>query len=630
MHEPRFPMRIRSASRASAGLAALVLAGFAQAPRALGAELELEQIMADPDWIGAPVQDAYWGADGRSVYYSIKRAGSPLVDLHRVDLKDGKDLAVAHDAMANADGPPILDAAGKRAAFVRNGDVFVRELASKRLTQATRGAHQPGSLQFSADGAHLSFREGNDWFVYEIATRLVSPAALVKAEKDPDAAAAGDLAEMQLRTFSTLRKLRDDKELRRKDEEAARHADPTLAPLPFYLGDDVAILDTQLSPDGHWMLVVTAAKAADKGRKGKLTRYVTDSGYEEFEDERVRVGRNPPPTQSLVLLDLENHAVHALALESLPGIHDDPLKAIREENAKPGDGSIAAGGAAGAGKTRGIVVVQEGDEGGRFSNIAWSRDARALAIEMFSIDNKDRWIASVRFHEFFAGAAAPAQRSRVGRREIRRNRLAQRQPNPVVSVGGIRLLASVREDAGRRGPGAHRGPLRGLESRAFGRWALVLSAQQLRGTLRVGRVPGRERRRETRAHHALARRQRVRAGARRRLAADYAFLELHPAADRGRARRRSRHAARTYRHANRRLQGDRLDRTADRGGSLDAFRRRHLRQGLRGRRRPAHRAAAPASCSCTARGIRRTCICASPTISASRCSTTCSCSRATS
>ncbi len=400
MHEPRFPMRIRSASRASAGLAALVLAGFAQAPRALGAELELEQIMADPDWIGAPVQDAYWGADGRSVYYSIKRAGSPLVDLHRVDLKDGKDLAVAHDAMANADGPPILDAAGKRAAFVRNGDVFVRELASKRLTQATRGAHQPGSLQFSADGAHLSFREGNDWFVYEIATRLVSPAALVKAEKDPDAAAAGDLAEMQLRTFSTLRKLRDDKELRRKDEEAARHADPTLAPLPFYLGDDVAILDTQLSPDGHWMLVVTAAKAADKGRKGKLTRYVTDSGYEEFEDERVRVGRNPPPTQSLVLLDLENHAVHALALESLPGIHDDPLKAIREENAKPGDGSIAAGGAAGAGKTRGIVVVQEGDEGGRFSNIAWSRDARALAIEMFSIDNKDRWIASVDFTNF--------------------------------------------------------------------------------------------------------------------------------------------------------------------------------------------------------------------------------------
>jgi dipeptidyl aminopeptidase/acylaminoacyl peptidase len=398
MHAARFSIRIR------AGLAVLLLAGIAHAPRSLGEALKLEQIMADPDWIGAPVQNPYWAADGRSVYYSIKRAGSPLLDLHRVDLKDGKDLAVTHEAMANADGPPTLDAAGRRAAFVRNGDVFVRELATKRLIQVTRGAHQPTALQFSADGGRLSFREDNDWFFYDFTNRLLSPATLVKAEKDPDAAARDDLAEMQLRTFSTLRKLRDDKELRRKDDEAQRSADPTRAPLPFYLGDEVAIQETQLSPDGRWMLVVTAAKAADKGRKGKLTRYVTDSGYEEFEDERVRVGRNAPPTQSLLLLDLEKHAAHPLGLEPLPGIHDDPLKAIREENAKPaGDRAAAgsaAGGSAGGGKQRGIVVVQQGDDGARFSNIAWSRDSGALAIEMFSIDNKDRWIASVDFTSF--------------------------------------------------------------------------------------------------------------------------------------------------------------------------------------------------------------------------------------
>ena len=51
-------------------------------------EITLEKIMADPDWIGPAVKDAYWSADGRAAYYSVKRSTSPIVDLHRVELKD--------------------------------------------------------------------------------------------------------------------------------------------------------------------------------------------------------------------------------------------------------------------------------------------------------------------------------------------------------------------------------------------------------------------------------------------------------------------------------------------------------------------------------------------------------------
>ena len=35
-----------------------------------------------------------------------------------------------------------------------------------------------------------------------------------------------------------------------------------------------------------------------------------------------------------MLLNLTDHTMHALALDKLPGIDDDPLKAVREENAK--------------------------------------------------------------------------------------------------------------------------------------------------------------------------------------------------------------------------------------------------------------------------------------------------------
>jgi len=130
-------------------------------------------------------------------------------------------------------------------------------------------------------------------------------------------------------------------------------------------------------------------KSAAKGFEGKLTRYVTESGYEEFEPERVRVGRNPAAPQSLVLLNLVDHTAHALGTDNLPGITDDPLKPVREEN--HGAGARA--------QRRDVLVIGDEPDPGA-GGIAWSRDGEALAIQFLSIDNKDRWIASVDLARF--------------------------------------------------------------------------------------------------------------------------------------------------------------------------------------------------------------------------------------
>ena len=168
-----------------------------------------------------------------------------------------------------------------------------------------------------------------------------------------------------------------------------------------------SIRDTELSPDAHWLIIVTVPKSAAKGFEGKLTRYVTESGYEEFETERLRVGRNPPVPQSLVLLNLVDHTAHALSVkDSLPGINDDPLKAIREENGiheAQTDHSVQAAGFTDGKdakpKQRGVLIVSDDPEAGA-GGIAWSRDGKALAIQFVAIDNKDRWIASVDFTQY--------------------------------------------------------------------------------------------------------------------------------------------------------------------------------------------------------------------------------------
>lgn len=425
--------RVRGWGAAGLWLASMAAAG-SPTPAAPAAEtpadLTLEKIMADPDWIGAPVQDAYWSVDGRAAYYSLKRSGSPIVDLHRVEIAGRVDQVVGADAMASADGPPVFDRQGRHAAFVRNGDVFMRDVASGRLTQITRTPQQASSPQFSPDG-RLSFRVDHDWYVYDPRSAITALAAVLKLEKDPGAAPKpDDLRDTQLRVFSTLKKLHDEKETLRRHADDLQRNDVTRSALPFYLGEDVTIVDTSLSPDAHWLAVVTAPKSAAVGLEGKLTRYVTESGYEEFDKERVRVGRNPPARQSLLLLNLKDHTVHPLSVDSLPGMHDDPLAAIREENdgrdrsGAPPDGYRPgqAGGESGAedgesgeksppnesrdgprgggrDKPRGVLFKPVDPDGGA-GGLSWSRDGGQLAVQMRSIDNKDRWLATVDFDRY--------------------------------------------------------------------------------------------------------------------------------------------------------------------------------------------------------------------------------------
>jgi dipeptidyl aminopeptidase/acylaminoacyl peptidase len=376
----------------------------------------LEEAMADPDWIGPPVERPYWSVDGRSVYYQLKRKGSSVRDLHRIDLASGRDAIVDPQAMAGADGrDAVFDRTHTRAAFIRNGDVFLREIASGRLVQVTRTPQPEASPQFSADGRALQYRSGSDWFSYDIAAGVAGPAAIVKAEKDPEAKKPDDLGQQQLRYFSTLRKIKADREAQKQHGDEFAKGDATRAPLPFYIGDDVKIEAASLSPDGRSLLVVTSPKGYDAGKSGKLQRFVTESGYEEQEDERTRVGRNDPAPQSLLLLDLARHEQHALAYDDLPGIHDDPLKAVRAENEKrrselglDGKGGKDAKPAKDskdtkkdakkddAQKARAVRIVADGEDGGG-GGIAWSDDGRSLAIQIRAIDNKDRWIATVDF-----------------------------------------------------------------------------------------------------------------------------------------------------------------------------------------------------------------------------------------
>ena len=128
-------------------------------------------------------------------------------------------------------------------AFARNGDIFVRDLRSGALTQITRSNDDDTLPQWSSDGG-LVWRVSNDWYRWT-PRNGVNQAAVVKAEKAPNAAPkSDDLRERQLRLIDTLRNDKAKRDAARAQEDAWRTADPTRAPTPAYLGDDVTIADS--------------------------------------------------------------------------------------------------------------------------------------------------------------------------------------------------------------------------------------------------------------------------------------------------------------------------------------------------------------------------------------------------
>lgn len=363
-------------------LTAALLAGLAPLASAQPPRITLDQAMADPDWIGNAVEQAWWSWDGRTAYYTQKRTGATIRDTFRVPVAGGATAKVDGAERGAIDGPrAVIEPGGARMAFSRNGDIFVRDLRTGALTQVTRTDAAETRPQWGEDG-QLVFRAGNDWFGWREGRGLWQ-AAVLKTEDDPGKPLKpDDLRDRQLRYIDTLRTDRERREAAREQEEAWRAADPTRAPVPAYLGKDVNLVDSALSPDGRWLLAVTYAKGADLGTPGKMPKYVTESGYEEFEEVRTRVGRNAPAPHRLWLIETATGTVRELKFDQLPGINADPLADLRKAaGQKPLEG------------IRDVRIETDGD--GTGPAIHWSSDGRDAAVLVRAVDNKDRWIASV-------------------------------------------------------------------------------------------------------------------------------------------------------------------------------------------------------------------------------------------
>lgn len=336
----------------------------------------LERIMSDPDWIGPPVEAAWPSLDGRHVYYRVKKAGSSLRDLHRIDLASLRDEIVSDTERAGVDGEqPVFDRQRRQALFLRNGELFLRDLGTGALKRLAGGFGDLADPRFAANGG-VHVRAGDRWLRVDPVGGAVTPLADLRFDSEPDAETKDELAAVQLRLFETLRRQRDDRIAAREEDSRLRAADPQRAPAPWFLGKDRRPVASIPSADGRWLLLVTRAASEERGDSGKMPMYVTESGYTEIEDVRTRVGRKEPAGHRFELLDLQARSRHPLDLKALPGIDSDPLADLRSAR---GDAAPKAP------EQRPVTLM----------GAQWNAAGTRLALQFRAVDNKDRWLASV-------------------------------------------------------------------------------------------------------------------------------------------------------------------------------------------------------------------------------------------
>ncbi|MFN6970173.1 MAG: prolyl oligopeptidase family serine peptidase [Rheinheimera sp.] len=354
--------------------------------------MTMEQAMAHPDWLGRQPETAYWSADSQTIYYQRKQLGSELRDWFARSLTaadNGQQVALKdYDNIGAAD--QRFSANGQFVAWTFEGQVFVKEIASGKISQLTRNHQEHEDLMFLVDG-RLSWRQGWDFYGLDLQSGELRLLVSLKTADAPKAPAIPEsyLAKEQHKLIQFIAlEHKNASDAFSKQQQLQQQSD-VLAPSPVYLDKELSIDSARLSPKGD-RVVVALGKKRERNAKDIMPNYITATGDIAAQPVRARVHDQKPQPHSLVLVDILKNQQTPLSYETLPGYDEDVLADVKAENAKRDGKSYKA-----SKSPRDISLLN--DWSWEQSAIRWDASGAQVAIMLKAWDNKDRWLATVDF-----------------------------------------------------------------------------------------------------------------------------------------------------------------------------------------------------------------------------------------
>ena len=353
------------------------------------AELTMEQIMANPDWMGRFPEQAFWSMDGKDVLFYQKREGSDIRDLMMLENGVGEPQKVAVENLHQYVADETVHAVDDRfLAYTFEGNIFVR-FNDGTVRQLTRDDARQHNLQPMANG-QLSYQQDNNFFVIDVNSGLSRQvAALIfkekpKANEEPKDYLARE--EQQLIQYVQNERKASEERFAQRSELQSRNS--TLAPEPFYLPEGKELVSASLSPKGDFLLVAITDPQSWRDEGDIMPNYISEDGRVKSENVRRRVADAKPVEHQLMLLNLANGSQSTLTYNTLPGWNEDVLADVKRENYEARGETYTS-----EEKPRPITLMA--DWGWDNGAIQWNAEGSEVAVMLEAWDNKDRWLATV-------------------------------------------------------------------------------------------------------------------------------------------------------------------------------------------------------------------------------------------
>ncbi|MGL4711351.1 MAG: S9 family peptidase, partial [Shewanella sp.] len=211
---------------------------LAQRPQ-VSQPLTLNQIMANPDWMGVFAKEAYWSDDSQSVLFARQASAAPVRTYYQQGINDSRAVELALDKLHAADQQfGVLDSTKSHKAYLYQGNIFVKQLSTGKISQLTRQRSAIDGVRYLNNG-DIAYWQGDNIFQIHQNSGLVEQLAEIKMAKAPEAVKepTSYIAKQQHRLIKYVALQQENAKAKAQYQDELQKSDPTIAAKTWYLGD---------------------------------------------------------------------------------------------------------------------------------------------------------------------------------------------------------------------------------------------------------------------------------------------------------------------------------------------------------------------------------------------------------
>ena len=352
--------------------------------------LTVETIMRDPEWMGTSPSRVVWSEDGKEIYFNWRRQGDLDDSLYVVSVRGGTPRRATVEERRHL--PTRFGSYNRertKKVYAKNTDLFLLDIRTNKEVQLTSTTTPESNPRFTFDEQKITFERLGNLFLRNLKTaaemQLTNLQPGGSSRDMPKSDLQKYLEKEQFQLFAVLRERKAEREAQKKLQELL----DVKRPKPYMIGQKNAS-SFVLSPDERYVTFVLT-QMSNEPKRTIVPSYVTESGFTEDLPGRTKVGE-PQSVSEFYVYDTVLDSVIQVKTDDIPGLA--PPKSAGDSvrprfRPRPSEDSPAAAFSRVGGdssrlrpKSRGVM----------YTGPYWSDDGKHAFVQLFSQDNKDRWL----------------------------------------------------------------------------------------------------------------------------------------------------------------------------------------------------------------------------------------------